>query len=323
MRLFVASLLLIMCAGCDGGDCENPNPNYDSSNPESELCLTDDSYSASKAAAISLTNAMLFTNPGAIVIPGDFPADTTEATNQGELPLEPGSSSAIVTVGGAVGQDDPVVASLVWMEGADRFISLPAGTADSSSDDTLTNTFTVDESVCDDLCNIIHDVKCYEAAQTASGVVTQANLTTVILECTGSGDPVYCPSNGGSFTTGGGDLAGVSGNPTGDRAEGGESSEEEQLLYCPGEGEECIPYDEWDGNTESVQSIDCDEVIGNAIVCCGGPTMIENYLSLDSKCEEDANGNYSQCLSDNPVPAATSAETCQNLVECGLEPICK
>ena len=225
--VFALVLTMIWLGGCGGGDCDNPNPNYDPNDPTSESCfddaLTEGGLSSGQAASISLTNALIFNNPGAITIRGEFPGETSSTTPQGEVTLAPGGSSTITTP--ATHPDDPndpVVASLVWMVGSDSFVSLPSGEADSDDGDTLSNTFTVDASVCDNLCDIIHEVQCYEAAQTASGTITQANLTTVILECTGSGDPAVCPSSGGqgSLTPGPGGSRSVasddctdSGNP--------------------------------------------------------------------------------------------------------------
>jgi hypothetical protein len=152
-------------------------------------------------AAESLANALAFQNEGATTIDGALPGES-----EGAPSLEPSTGEGTITPGG-VGSvrikvadedpSDPVIATLVWFDGASSFFSLPVGGATKEDDGTIANTFTVSSDVCDDLCNIVHQVKCYEAAQTTSGLITQANLQTVLLECTGSGDPAKCGTGGG------------------------------------------------------------------------------------------------------------------------------
>lgn len=144
--------------------------------------------SGAAAAAESLTNALEFNNPGAKRIEGEFPASTSGAVDKGGADLGPGGAASI-----DLDAPDDIAATLVWMDGSSSFWSLPVGGADRTGS-TVRNTFTVSADVCDDLCNIVHQVKCYEAAQTADGTITKANLTTVLLQCTGSGDPAQCQS---------------------------------------------------------------------------------------------------------------------------------
>ena len=197
----IAGLLIIGTGmgilACGGGSCGEPTDGNGSTSgalTASENCQ-DAGLSAAEAAAVSLTNALKANNPNAETITGQFPGDITGATDQGSITAGPGETISISTrASSPEDPDDPVVASLVWMEGSNSFISLPSSGADSNENDTLQNSFTVDQSVCDNLCNIVHQVKCYEAAQTASGTITAANLTTVVLECTGAGNPAECPS---------------------------------------------------------------------------------------------------------------------------------
>ncbi|GMV44591.1 MAG: hypothetical protein AMXMBFR64_63070 [Myxococcales bacterium] len=168
-------------------------------------------------AAESLANALAFQNEGAASIDGALPG-----ASDGAPALEPGSDEGTIAPGGignvrikVVDEDpnDPVVATLVWFEGASTFFSLPVAGSTKDDDGTISNAFTVSQDVCDDLCNIVHQVKCYEAAQTTSGLITKANLQTILLECTGSGDPANCAGGGGGG--GGGADAGAGAVDTG------------------------------------------------------------------------------------------------------------
>ncbi len=198
--LFIIGSLFVW--GCGGGSCDesaatDPTATGSVSGQLNQQDCAETGLSASESAAASLTKALAFNNAGAEFIPGAFPGDVSTASPQGEVTLGPGGSTTVSTpAANPDDPDDPVVASLVWMDGSDGFITLPSGGADSNTGGTLDNTFTVDPSVCDNLCDIVHDIKCYEAAQTASGVITAANLTTVLLECTGNGDPAQCPGGG-------------------------------------------------------------------------------------------------------------------------------
>jgi hypothetical protein len=184
------------------------------------------SRGASSAAASSLTNAMQFNNDGAKRIQGGFPGDVNGATAGPTVSLGPGqTSSATLEV------TDDVVATLIWMQGADAFWSLPTGGAVRTGN-MVSNQFTVSDAVCDDLCNIIHQVKCYEAAQTADGTITQAQLTTVTLQCEAKGAEVNCSSAGPSTVTIPDTVGGTDADPTGpDTTDDGPLTQPQQT-YC-------------------------------------------------------------------------------------------
>ena len=60
------------------------------------------------------------------------------------------------------------------------------------------------EDLCNDLCNIAHQVRCYESAVTESGVVTAANLMEITVQCEEAGNPSRCDGGGGRPAGGGG-----------------------------------------------------------------------------------------------------------------------
>ena len=185
-------------------------------------CFSEPSTPSADPAAEALAYAMQFQN--GTVIEGEFPeADPgspatlqgsgvsgAEGGRDGEAPrvdpddggdgdeptLTPGMTSVLsILVDNSEAASDPVVATLVGFEGATGFIVVPTATDQSEPGPSqINNTFTVDPSICDDLCNIIHQVMCYEAAQTASGLVTKANLRSIAVDCQALGNESSCAS---------------------------------------------------------------------------------------------------------------------------------
>lgn len=129
---------------------------------------------------------------------GSCSAPAPQPTGSASNDLGPGSNGVVtMTVNNPDEENDPTVATLIWMEGADSYIELPVETASGvtgSLPKTISNGFTVTQEICDDLCNIAHDVKCYESAVTASGVVTQSNLVDIQVLCEEAGNEAQCPS---------------------------------------------------------------------------------------------------------------------------------
>ena len=111
----------------------------------------------------------------------------------------PGSSGVVtMTVENPDDATDPVVGTVIWMEGSDSHIILPADGAMTSGtvQKTLANGFVVTQDICEGLCNIAHQVKCHEMAVTESGVVTAANITEITVQCAETGNPSECGGGG-------------------------------------------------------------------------------------------------------------------------------
>jgi hypothetical protein len=106
---------------------------------------------------------------------------TVDPVDGGTVQMQPGQSGSLGYDPAAADPSDPVVARLVYMGGSATHIRLPV--ADGAQPGPAK--FTVDPSVCMELCDVIHQIQCYEAAQTASGTITKAQLTNVILDCQG------------------------------------------------------------------------------------------------------------------------------------------
>ena len=169
-------------------------------------------------AANALTRSMQFQNQGAASREGEPPPPTegssvrlitTSGGDSSSTTVSPGSSGVVtMTVENPNADTDPVVTTLIWMEGADSHVELPVSGAmtSESAPNTVANAFVVDEALCNDLCNIAHQVRCYESAVTESGVVTAANLMEITVQCEEAGNPSRC-DGGGAGGGGGGDSS--------------------------------------------------------------------------------------------------------------------
>ncbi len=169
-----------------------------------------DGVDSADPAAEALAHALSFDGDEARFVQGALPEASEEAPGvQGEgggtASLAPGERGTVSVTLRDVSAEDPVVALLVQMSGASGFVTVPRK---QSTDGTVSADFTVDPAVCADLCDIVHQVVCYEAAMTKSGLVTAKNLTTVLLQCTGQGDPDKCETVAPSGGAAGGDAVG-------------------------------------------------------------------------------------------------------------------
>lgn len=66
---------------------------------------------------------------------------------------------------------------------------VPVNGALGQTSGTLNLPFTVTSSTCDNLSQVCHDIKCYEFAMTADGMISQSNLRDVALVCGGCDEP--------------------------------------------------------------------------------------------------------------------------------------
>ncbi|RTZ90997.1 MAG: hypothetical protein DSY92_05370, partial [Planctomycetota bacterium] len=85
--------------------------------------------------------------------------------DQGSVEMSPGQTGSLtMNVDEVSDPSDPVVAKLVYMGGALTHLKVVLG------DDAASATpFTVASDVCKNLCTVVHEVQCFEAAVTESG----------------------------------------------------------------------------------------------------------------------------------------------------------
>lgn len=81
-----------------------------------------------------------------------------------------------------------------------RVIQIPGAKGQTSG--VLTFDMQIPSSICDDLSQVCHDIKCYEFAVTEAGLVSAANLMPMALVCGGCDEPsckslLSCPDGGG------------------------------------------------------------------------------------------------------------------------------
>lgn len=67
--------------------------------------------------------------------------------------------------------------------------TIPIDGAQGQTNGTLQFDFQVPQSVCDNLSQICHDIKCYEFAVTEAGEVSQANINQIALACNNCEEP--------------------------------------------------------------------------------------------------------------------------------------
>ncbi len=172
-------------------------------------------FKSTPPAADELTRAM--TIDGSQQAEGAPVGITLDPVDQGSVEMSPGQTGSLTMNADEVSDpSDPVVAKLVYMGGALTHLKVPLGTDAASA-----TPFTVASDVCKNLCTVVHQVQCFEAAVTESGTITQANLTNLLVNCTAEtgAPPVYsgnwtgdCGSNvAGSFqlcVTAEGDVSG-------------------------------------------------------------------------------------------------------------------
>jgi len=141
--------------------------------------------------------------------------------------------------------DDPVEATLVQFGRAARdHVEVGRGNKSaepvSGEQPRLENRFTVDDDICETLCNKRHAVKLFEAARTLNGKVGRHQERTLVLDCSEHGSPDHCPNgndddpgtepggdidpDGGSAGSGGlgeAGRGGAGGGPSGSGGSGG------------------------------------------------------------------------------------------------------
>lgn len=177
-------------------------------------CKSDDESSSNNNESVSeiLNEKFSIQRGGTFVIdPNNVTVDNTiSVLSTGgiqRVPLRPGESmnnqitfqspnNSITAVGMRFGDSGPIT-----------FVNL---TEEEIQSGVASFPFLIDPTVCNDIAQICHDIKCYEFAYTSAGQISQANLQDIALICGACNEP-SCLSLLDEGTCNG--LAGEDGSP--------------------------------------------------------------------------------------------------------------
>lgn len=161
-----------------------------------------------------------------------FDSDTGNVTldpSASELELAGGVASLLGFEADGLEDGDEVTATLLQFVGSENHIRVPVEEADASTAGTqpIENPFTVDDDVCEFLCNRVYTAELSFAAEIDDKTTRKATIT-LVLDCREDGDEALCDSDepglDGSVGDGGGDGDGDAGagqdSGTGDAGEG-------------------------------------------------------------------------------------------------------
>ena len=186
----------LVFSGCGGGSCEVPNPEYDPTLPGSPPCLdtsantldtsANTGASGSAAAAASLTvSGVSFTLAASTEV--DDSVKVLSSDSGAPLEVIPGSSIKIIVPFEAVNGNVVGVGVQFGDTGVIQVVEVPGAAGQTSG--TMEVDVDVPDSVCDNLSQICHDIKCYEFAVTDAGNISKANINSIALKCGNCSEP--------------------------------------------------------------------------------------------------------------------------------------
>lgn len=291
-------------------------------------CKDDDSSptdaSSATAAAEALTKAVSFENgelveglmppgtesdPTLLPLPGDpvGPGDTALMS----FDLDPGGSGDVVALIQFTGATDHF--SVDASSGSD------AGAADGGvgSGGHVELKFTIDESVCENLCAKKYEIKVKQAVKLPNGKVTEHVTGTITLDCSDDGDPDLCakaPSGDGKAGTGGNVVPGGDGAALVDAYYTLSESICTCVVASGGTAADCSMPD----NKEcAAAAFDANlDALGSQLDC------MQNYLAEQQKCVDDAACDFTKLQACEFIAAASAGDGGADPVEaaCGVFP---
>ncbi len=278
MPFMIRIVLLTMClavAGlgimnCGGGACQTPNPSYDSSDPASQACLDVPGASGDPAAGFTVIGASFtLSSP-----PQDDTVQvaSTEGGGGGVLEVKPGDPVKI-SVPFSAPNGNVTGVGVQFGNGPIQVVNVPGASGQTSG--TMDVDVEIPDSICNNLSQICHDIKCYEFAVTEAGSVSAANINSIALKC-GNCDEPSCQSLltsceedecGGACSDGEVCLDGQC------QAKSTSNSCELREACCPGQDNSCNPPDASCYCDEACQDLgDCCPDACNFCGYCGGTT---------------------------------------------------
>lgn len=206
-KLIVLLLCCLAFAGCPAPDDELED---DIQTEEEQNGITDPAV-----VAQLLNESLIFDRPTYQVDPNGTPIDNSVIVNSaggGIMPLHTGED-AVNTISFQTPQPLQGGVTAVGMRfgpsGPITFVEL---TQDEINAGIASFVFQVDPSLCEDIAQICHDIRCYEFAQTAAGSISQADLQDIALVC-GACDQPSCLSLLDEETCNGNGMQGADGDP--------------------------------------------------------------------------------------------------------------
>jgi hypothetical protein len=216
-----------------------------------------------------------------IGVTNNVPGDT-------HIPLEPGGSMQVVIPFDAPNANVIGAGIRFGATGPIQVVNQPQAAGQTQG--TLSFVFQVPDSVCANLSNICHDIKCYEFAVTSAGTISKANITAVALQC-GNCDEPSCQELLDSC-----DALSVSGTWTGECAGLGVTVQGTFTFGIGSDGSVTGSYDGWDSGdvTGTVQNGQLDAVGGGAGGCQWTGSIGSTSASGSWNCPaDDCSGTWS------------------------------
>jgi hypothetical protein len=183
-----------------------------------------------ETAIEALTRAMKFergeTDQGGIATFDPSLGSVSLLPDEMQLDLAGGVASLVGFEVEGLADGDEVAATLLEFEDAEEHIRVPVengGDAGAGSSQ-IENPFTVDDDVCDYLCNQVFTVQLSFAIELADGKVSPKRSITLELDCRDDGDEALCGAGDGDGDGDGGGVGDGGGDGDGDIADAGEDS---------------------------------------------------------------------------------------------------
>jgi hypothetical protein len=164
----------------------------------------------------NLLNENLTVSNGFLVDPNTVATTDNVVANSaavGRMPIKTGIENVnTITFTPSAGAAGTPVTAVGMRFGPTGAITFREVTPEEAQAGIASFIFSIDPSVCENIAQICHDIKCYEFAQTSSGAITQADLQDIAAVCAACDEPSclelleegVCESNG---------IQGASGDP--------------------------------------------------------------------------------------------------------------
>jgi hypothetical protein len=146
--------------------------------------------------SMALTGGVDFENGSVVAALLPDPTNDTVELDQSAttLSLEPGGSEILpLEITNPEAADTQVEAVLLQFEESDGHIHVTVEGSEQENE-TIELPFTIDDGICDALCNEVVQLKLKQAVQMTDGTISEHLERTLELDCSDDGDPDQCES---------------------------------------------------------------------------------------------------------------------------------